>query len=91
METRPETLSDLTQETYYEILGISTTAAQEEIKKGFKRQALLHHPDKSQSQDSIKRFEEIQKAFAVLGDERKKGVYDRYGLKGLETLEQFGG
>ena len=67
---------------YYDILGVSRTASQEEIKKAFRKLAMENHPDKFQkcSEDEIKRrtkiFQEISNAYDIIGDEKKRQEYD---------------
>jgi len=58
---------------YYATLGVSRTASTAEIKQSFRRLASQHHPDKG---GDTKKFQEIQAAYAVLGDEQKRAEYD---------------
>lgn len=69
---------------YYEILGVSKNASQDEIKKAFRKLAHEHHPDKKGGDD--KRFKEISEAYAVLSDNTKRAQYDRFG-----DTSSFGG
>jgi molecular chaperone DnaJ len=64
---------------YYEILGVPRTAAQEEIKRAFRRLAREHHPDINQDPRSDERFKEINEAYQVLGDPERRAQYDRGG------------
>ena len=61
---------------YYEILGITRSASQDEIKKAFRKLAHKHHPDKGGSES---KFKEINEAYQILSDEKKRAEYDRYG------------
>jgi len=62
---------------YYEILGVSRNASQDEIKKSFRNLALQHHPDKNKnSEDSKQRFMKIIEAYEVLSDEQARKNYD---------------
>ncbi len=72
---------------HYETLGVSRDASQEEIKKAYKRLAKQHHPDLNKSTGSSEKFKEINEAASVLGDDKKRAQYDRYGT----TNEGFGG
>ena len=64
----------------YEILGVSKNATQDEIKKAYRKLAHKHHPDKnSGDKASETKFKEINNAYEVLGDEKKRGNYDRFG------------
>lgn len=67
---------------YYKILGVSSNASQEEIKKAFRKLAHQHHPDKSGGDE--KKFKEINEAYQVLFDPQKRSQYDQYG----QTFEQ---
>ena len=62
---------------YYEILGVSKNASDEEIKSAFRKLAHKHHPDKKGGDE--KKFKEASEAYAVLSDKRKRAEYDAYG------------
>ena len=61
---------------YYEILGITKSASEEEIKKAFHKLAHKYHPDKGGDE---KKFKEINEAYQVLSDKQKRAQYDQYG------------
>jgi molecular chaperone DnaJ len=69
---------------YYNILGVGKGANQDEIKKAFRKKAHECHPDK-QGGDEAK-FKELNEAYQVLGDEKKRSQYDQYG----QTFDQAG-
>jgi DnaJ family protein A protein 2 len=71
---------------YYEILGVSMTATQEEIKKQYKKKAIILHPDKGGSED---KFKELSEAYTILSDEKKRQEYDMFGKNGTPTFNQF--
>jgi len=73
----------MTQRDYYEVLGISRSATQDELKAAFRRLARQYHPDVNDSPDAEEHFKEINEAFAVLSDEQRRGAYDRYGHEGV--------
>ncbi|MEA3440682.1 MAG: molecular chaperone DnaJ, partial [Chloroflexota bacterium] len=73
----------MAQRDYYEVLGVSRSATQEELKAAFRRLARQYHPDVNDSSDAEERFKEINEAFAVLSDEQRRGAYDRYGHEGV--------
>lgn len=67
---------------YYDILGVSKDAAQEEIKKAYRKQAVEWHPDKhgdEAKEAAEKRFKEINEAYQVLSDPEKRSAYDQFG------------
>lgn len=75
---------------YYEILGVSKDASQDEIKKAFRKLAHKYHPDKKGGDE--KKFKEASEAYAVLGDEKKRQQYDMGGAGAFEGGQGgFGG
>ncbi len=64
---------------YYEVLGVSKNASQDEIKSAFRKLAKKYHPDVSKEPDAEAKFKEAQEAYAVLSDESKRGQYDQFG------------
>ncbi|MEW6554960.1 MAG: molecular chaperone DnaJ [Actinomycetota bacterium] len=83
---------------YYDILGVTRGADQEEIKRAYRRLARLHHPDVSEEEgDGGDRFKEISQAYEVLSDPEKRRRYDIFGDEGLasspfgDVMDGFGG
>jgi molecular chaperone DnaJ len=76
---------------YYEVLGVSQGASQDEIKKAFRRLARQYHPDVNKAEDAESKFKEINEAYEVLSDEQKRAVYDRFGHAGLDGSAGVGG
>ena len=65
---------------YYEILGLSKGASDDEIKKAFKKKAMKFHPDRTgNDKTSETKFKEAKEAYDVLSDPQKKSIYDQYG------------
>ncbi len=64
---------------YYEVLGVSKSASEAEIKSAFRKLAKKYHPDVSKEPDAAEKFKEAQEAYAVLSDESKRRQYDQYG------------
>jgi molecular chaperone DnaJ len=73
------------QRDYYEVLGVTRTAAVEEIKSAYRKAALKWHPDRNpenKSESEVK-FRECTEAYSVLSDAQKRQIYDTYGHAGL--------
>lgn len=66
---------------YYEVLGVGKDASADEIKKAFRRLAVLHHPDKEGGEEA--KFKEINEAYEVLKDGEKRKRYDQFGHAGV--------
>jgi molecular chaperone DnaJ len=65
---------------YYEILGIDKQTSQEDIKKAYRKLAMKYHPDRNQgNKEAEKKFKEINEAYEVLGDSKKRSNYDQFG------------
>jgi molecular chaperone DnaJ len=74
----------MTKRDYYEILGVSPRASNEEIKKAYRQMALQHHPDRNPgNKEAEDRFKEAAEAYSILSDAEKRSVYDRFGHDGL--------
>jgi molecular chaperone DnaJ len=71
---------------YYNILGVSRDATQEEIKRAYRRLALKYHPDRNPgNKEAEEKFKEISEAYEVLSDPEKRAIYDAYGYSGLKS------
>lgn len=73
----------MSKRDYYEVLGVGKSASADEIKKAFRRKAIEYHPDK-QGGDEAK-FKEVNEAYEVLKDDRKRQRYDQFGHAGVGT------
>ncbi|MFO7790897.1 MAG: molecular chaperone DnaJ [Bacteroidota bacterium] len=71
---------------YYDILGVSKNASQDEIKKAYRKQALKYHPDKNPNdKEAERKFKEAAEAYEVLRDEQKRQRYDQFGHEGVKA------
>ena len=64
---------------YYEVLGVSKNASDDEIKSAFRKLAKKYHPDINKDPDAPAKFKEAQEAYAVLSDKDKRSKYDQFG------------
>lgn len=76
----------MAQRDYYEILGVSRGASNDEIKSAFRQLARKYHPDVNKEADAEERFKEINEAYLVLSDADKRAAYDRFGHAGVNGL-----
>jgi len=79
---------------YYDILGVSQDASQEELKKAYRKIALKYHPDKNPgNKEAEEKFKQAAEAYAVLSDKEKRSRYDQFGEDGLKNsgFSGFGG
>ncbi len=70
---------------YYEVLGVSKTADDKEIKSAFRRLAKQYHPDINKDKDAPEKFKEVQEAYEVLSDPQKRKTYDQFGHAAFEN------
>lgn len=86
-------MSNPSSDDFYEVLGVSRDAGENEIKKAYKKAALRHHPDKNpDDRDGAEaRFKNVSEAYEVLNDAQKRAAYDRYGKAAFEAGGGGGG
>ncbi|HEV8131206.1 MAG TPA: molecular chaperone DnaJ [Acidobacteriota bacterium] len=78
------------KQDYYEILGVSRDASQQEIKRAYRRLAQQHHPDKNPGDSSAEeKFKQAAEAYTVLSDPDKRARYDRFGHAGTQGFTGF--
>ena len=80
-----------TKRDYYEILGVSKTATEDELKKSYRKLALKYHPDRNpDDKESEEKFKEAAEAYEVLSNKDKRAKYDQFGHAGVDG-QGFGG
>ena len=76
----------MSKRDYYDILGVSKTADDQQIKSAYRRLAMEHHPDRNQGdKDAEDKFKEAAEAYAILADSEKRSRYDRFGHAGVSS------
>lgn len=82
----------MAKQDFYEILGISKSATQAEIKKAYRKMAIKYHPDKNPDDKTAEEnFKKAAEAYEVLSDENKKARYDQYGHAAFDGPQGGGG
>lgn len=82
----------MAKQDYYEILGISKSATQAEVKKAYRKMAIKYHPDKNPGDTTAEeKFKLAAEAYEVLSDENKRARYDQYGHAAFEGGQGPGG
>ena len=77
----------MSKRDFYEVLGVSKTASDDEIKKAYRKLAMKHHPDRNQgekSKEAEEKFKEAKEAYEMLSDSQKRAAYDQYGHAGVD-------
>lgn len=74
----------MSKRDFYDVLGVSRNASQDELKKAYRKMAMKHHPDRNPGKkESEDKFKEVQEAYEVLSDQRKRVAYDQFGHAGV--------
>lgn len=82
----------MSKRDYYETLGISRNASQDELKKAYRKLAMKHHPDRNQGdKEAEDKFKYAKEAYEVLSDQRKRAAYDQFGHAGVDQSAGMGG
>ncbi len=82
----------MAKKDYYEVLGLSRTASEDEIKRAYKKLAMKHHPDRNPGDASAEeKFKEVKEAYEILSDAQKRSAYDQFGHAGVDASMGGGG
>jgi molecular chaperone DnaJ len=82
----------LSKRDYYEVLGVSKTATQDELKKAYRKLARKYHPDLNKdNEEAAEKFKECNEAYSVLSDDQKRAQYDQFGHAAFENGGMGGG
>lgn len=80
-----------TKRDYYEVLGVSKTSSDAELKAAYRKQALLWHPDRNKSPEATEKFKQVNEAYEILSDKDKRAAYDQFGHSAFAPGAGFGG
>ncbi len=76
---------------YYEVLGVSKDASEQDLKQAYRKLALKYHPDKNKGDaEAEEKFKEATEAYEVLRDPKKRASYDKFGHEGVQGFDNFG-
>ena len=82
----------MSKRDYYEVLGVSKSADEAEIKKAYRKLAMKYHPDRNQGDsDAESKFKEASEAYSILYDKEKRSAYDQFGHSAVDGNSQGGG
>jgi len=82
----------MAKQDFYDVLGVSRTASEAEIKKAYRRMAMKYHPDRNAGDtDTEEKFKEAKEAYEILSDTQKRAAYDQFGHAGVDQSMGGGG
>jgi molecular chaperone DnaJ len=85
-------IGNMSKRDYYEVLGVSRTASESEIKSAYRKLAIKYHPDKNPGdKEAEEKFKEAAEAYSVLSDQNQRAKFDRFGHAGVGSSAASGG
>ena len=76
----------MTKRDYYEVLGVGTSAGNDDMKKAYRKLAIKYHPDRNaDNKEAEEKFKEAAEAYDVLSDPNKRQRYDQFGHEGVRS------
>ena len=82
----------MAKKDYYEVLGVSRDASDDDIRKAYRKLAMQHHPDRNPDNPKAEeKFKEAKEAYEVLSEEDKRAAYDRFGHQGVDAQAGMAG
>ncbi len=82
----------MSKQDYYEVLGVSKSATQEEIKAAYRKLALKYHPDRNpDNKQAEEKFKEAAGAYEILSNQKKRSQYDQFGHSDMSGMGGMGG
>ena len=79
----------MANQDYYQVLGVSRSDSEEDIRKAFRKKAMEYHPDRNKNADAEEKFKEINEAYQVLSNSTKRSQYDLHGRSGVSSNGGF--
>ena len=83
----------MSKRDYYEVLGVTKTSTEVEIKTAYRKLAMKYHPDRNQGEkakEAEEQFKECKEAYEMLSDSQKRAAYDQYGHAGVDPSMRGG-